>query len=106
MTAKEHYVQGLKLIGSGNLAGAAEAFRKSVEVDPGFSMGYLGWSQALDRQGKVEEAITQVRRAIQIDPDDALAYTSLSRLYQQKGMIPEAEEAMSASARLGKAEQD
>ena len=67
---------------------------KAVADDASFYMAHLGWAQALDRQGKIDEAIEQVNRALEIVPDEALAHTSLSRLYQQKGMIEEAEKEM------------
>lgn len=100
MTAKACYLEGLQKIAAHELDAAVEAFQKAVEADDTFHIGYLGWAQALDRQGKVDEAIVQVKKAIEIVPDDALAHTSLSRLYQQKDMIPEAEAEMAISQRL------
>ena len=61
---------------------------------------HLGWSQVLDRQGRIDEAILQAKKALEIAPDEPLAHTSLSRLFQQKGMIAEAEEEMAISQRL------
>lgn len=100
MTAKECYMDGLGKLGSGDLDGAISAFEQSVTIDPSFYIARLGWSQVLDRQGKVDEAIEQVKHALEIVPDEALAHTSLSRLYQQKGMIEEAEEEMAISHKL------
>lgn len=100
MTAKTCYLEGLQKIAANELDAAVEAFQNAVEADDTFHIGYLGWAQALDRQGKVDEAIVQVKKAIEIAPDDALAHTSLSRLYQQKDMIAEAEAEMAISQRL------
>ena len=100
MTAKEYYMAGLGKLGAGDLDGAIVEFEKAVADDASFYMAHLGWAQALDRQGKVDEAIEQVNLALQIVPDEALAHTSLSRLYQQKGMIEEAEEEMAISHKL------
>ena len=100
MPAKELYMSGLGKLGSGDLEGAIDVFEKAIADDPSFYMAHLGWSQALDRQGKVDEAIDQVKRALEIVPDEALAHTSLSRLYQQKGMIEEAEKEMAISHKL------
>jgi len=100
MTAKECYMAGLGKLGAGEFEGAIGCFQKALEVDEGFFIAILGWAQALDRQGKVDEAIEQIKKAIAIAPDEALAHTSLSRLYQQKGMIPEAEAEMAISQRL------
>jgi len=106
MSAKDHYMEGLMKIGANELDDAVAAFQKAVEADPGFVMGYLGWSQALDRSGKVDEAIVQAKRAIEVAPKEPLAFTSLSRLLQQKGMIPEAEEAMARSQALQREEEE
>jgi len=100
MTAKEYYMAGLGKLGSGDLEGAIAEFEKALADDGSFYVAHLGWSQALDRLGKVDEAIEQVKRALKIVPDEALAHTSLSRLYQQKGMIEEAEKEMAISHKL------
>ncbi|MFT5365319.1 MAG: Tfp pilus assembly protein PilF [Candidatus Latescibacterota bacterium] len=100
MTAKEGYMAGLGKLGSGDLDGAIANFQQALDVDASFFMANLGWAQALDRKGNVDEAIGQVKQAIVLAPEEALAHTSLSRLYQQKGMIPEAEEEMAISQRL------
>ena len=100
MAAKEYYMAGLGKLGVGDLDGAIVEFEQAVADDASFYMAHLGWAQALDRQGKVDEAIEQVNLALQIVPDEALAHTSLSRLYQQKGMIEEAEREMAISHQL------
>ena len=100
MATKEYYMAGLSKLGTGDLAGAIIEFEKAVSDDASFYMAHLGWAQALDRQGKIDEAIEQVKCALQIVPDEALAHTSLSRLYQQKGMIEEAEKEMAISHKL------
>ena len=100
MAAKEYYMAGLGKLGVGDLDGAIVEFEQAIADDASFYMARLGWAQALDRQGKVDEAIEQVNLALQIVPDEALAHTSLSRLYQQKGMIEEAEKEMAISHQL------
>jgi tetratricopeptide (TPR) repeat protein len=100
MTAKECYMAGLGKLGTGAFDDAIVCFQKALDVDASFFIARLGWAQALDRKGKVDEAIEQIQAAIALAPDEALAHTSLSRLYQQKGMIPEAEAEMAISQRL------
>lgn len=100
MAAKESYMAGLGKLGAGDLEGAIVEFEKAVSDDVSFYMAHLGWAQALDRLGRIDEAIEQVNCALQIVPDEALAHTSLSRLYQQKGMIEEAEKEMAISHKL------
>lgn len=100
------YSDGLGRLATGDLEGAASAFQASVDTDATFAMGYLGLSQALDRQGKVDAAIEAINQAINLTPDDPLAYASLSRLLQQKNLIEEAEAAMAESNRLSASQQD
>lgn len=100
MGVKEFYIDGVMLIAAGDFNGAIGSFHKALEADSLFYMAHLGLSQALDKQGKVDEAITQARRAIEIAPEEPLAHASLSRLLQQKGLIPEAEKEMAESMRL------
>ena len=102
MTAKEYYMAGLGKLGTGDLDGAIAEFEKAIADDASFYMARLGYAQALDRQGKIDDAIEQVNHALEIVPDEALAHTSLSRLYQQKGMIEEAEREMAISQQLSR----
>ena len=94
------YTEAIGHMAAGRLDEAVDAFRRSVDVDATFAMGYLGLGQAYDRQGKVDDAIVAVRKALELTPEDPLAHTSLSRLLQQKGLIEEAVAEMAISARL------
>jgi tetratricopeptide (TPR) repeat protein len=100
MSAKQVYIRGLGSLTRGDMAGAEEAFRESIEIEPGFGLGYLGLSQVLDRQVRIDEAIEAARKAIELMREDPLPHTSLSRLYQQKDMIDEAEAEMALSMKL------
>ncbi len=100
MNAKMHYFDGLKRLSTDDFQGAIEAFQSAISEDSEFFLGYLGCSQALDKLGKVDEAILQAKKAVDIVPDEPLVHTSLSRLLQQKGLIAEAEEEMAISLKL------
>ena len=100
MKAKEHYFEGLQRLSRDDFEGAIEAFQSAIGEDDEFFLGYLGCSQALDKLGKVDEAILQAKKAVDIVPDEPLVHTSLSRLLQQKGLIAEAEGEMALSHRL------
>ena len=100
MSAKSFYMEGLQFIAGGGLDEAVAAFSKALVEDSAYFLAQLGMATALDRQGKVDEAIVYARMAIEISPNEALAHTSLSRLLQQKGLIEEAEEEMAVSLRL------
>ncbi|HID40051.1 MAG TPA: tetratricopeptide repeat protein [Calditrichaeota bacterium] len=75
-------------------------FRKVLEIDEQFEAAYSALSEALNRMGKIDEAIPVVKKWLDINPNDPLAHTTLSRLYVQKGMIAEAEREMAISMRL------
>ena len=100
MTAKQHYMAGLGKLGAGDMEGATRCFQDALLAEVSFYIAHLGWAQALDRLGRVDEAIEQVQNALLFAPNDPLVHTSLSRLYQQKGMILEAEQEMALSRKL------
>jgi hypothetical protein len=55
---------------TGDYAGAAEAYRASVEADPGFHPGWANLGVACRRLGRIDEAIACYRRALTADPDN------------------------------------
>ena len=100
MDAKKHYIEGLGSLTRGDPAAAERSFRESLTLDENFGLGQLGLCQALDRQGKIDDAIEAAGKAIALMPQDPLPHASLSRLYQQKDMIDEAEAEMALSIGL------
>ncbi|MGH9579429.1 MAG: tetratricopeptide repeat protein [Terriglobales bacterium] len=90
-TAEDHYYQALDLFGEGRHEEAVAAYRKSLELEPGFTDALHGLARAFQEMERYDEAIATAQRIAELDPDDVLAHTSLSILYQKKGMIPEAE---------------
>ncbi len=72
-------------------------FRKVLEIDDEFESAYSALSEALNRLGRIDEAIPVVKKWLEINPEDPMAHASLSRLYVQKGMIAEAEREMALS---------
>jgi tetratricopeptide (TPR) repeat protein len=57
---------------------AIECFRMALELDPKFVNAYVGLGNALDHQGKLEEASDALRKAIALDPKDANASSCLA----------------------------
>jgi Flp pilus assembly protein TadD len=89
--AEELYHQGLERLAEGDAAGAVQALRRCLEVNPGMLDAMHGLIRALQEQGEFDEAISVAQRLLLLDPDDPLPHTSLSILYQHKGLIAEAE---------------
>ena len=87
---------------------AIELFRQALELDPKFSLGYVGLANAyIDRKVRfgeeafwVDSAIDLCNRAVSIDPAQARAYVVLSRAYVWKSLFDQAGEAISKALRL------
>ena len=80
-------------IAIGDLASAAEKYRRCVELDPDFFDGWHALGMALMKLGRFEEAIGAGKRAVELRPNDQIGWTSLSLFYNRAGNIKEAEAA-------------
>ena len=56
-----HYDFGLGLLRADKAADAEREFRKVIELEPYFALGYFNLALALDRQAKKDEAVEQYR---------------------------------------------
>jgi Flp pilus assembly protein TadD len=83
----------------GELATAAEKYRRCVEMDAGFFEGWHALGMALMKTGRHREAIDAGLRCVDLRPNDQLAWSSLSLFYVRNGDIKEAESA-GAKARI------
>jgi TolB-like protein/Tfp pilus assembly protein PilF len=87
---------------------AIELYRQALELDPKFSLGYVGLANAyIDRNVRfgeeafwVDSAIDLCNRAVSIDPAQARAYVVLSRAYVWKSLFDQAGEAINKALRL------
>jgi tetratricopeptide (TPR) repeat protein len=87
---------------------AIELYRQALELDPKFSLGYVGLANAyIDRNVRfgeeafwVDSAIDLCNRAVAIDPAQARAYVVLSRAYVWKSLFDQAGEAINKALRL------
>ncbi len=77
----------------GELEGAVEKYRRSVELDPDFFDGWHALGMALMKLGRFPEAIAAGERATELRPNDQIAWTSLSLFHVRNGDIPAAEAA-------------
>ncbi len=87
------YDDGNAAFATGSFSEAVTAFRRCVEVDPGFFDGWHALGMALLKTGQVREAIGCGLQATILRPNDLLAWTSLSQMYVQDGQIAQAEDA-------------
>jgi WD40 repeat protein/tetratricopeptide (TPR) repeat protein/tRNA A-37 threonylcarbamoyl transferase component Bud32 len=70
--------RGLELLRKGQPA-ASDAFRKAAELDPGAAEPPLLLVDALERQGRRDEAVAALDKACQTDPRHAWMFLALAR---------------------------
>lgn len=74
----------------GDIEGAIENYRKSIEIFPtADACTYLGWMYSF--QGRLDEAIELCKRAIELDPDFGNPYNDIGVYLMQQGKLDEAE---------------
>ena len=69
---------------------AAEHFRKSSEINPGFAAAHLNMAMVLDRQGKLEQAIKHYVKALEIKPNNTDAHNNLGSTWYRLGRTDKA----------------
>src|SRR5436309_13871846 len=77
----------------GDLDGAVDKYRRSVQLEPDFFDGWHALGMALMKLGRFDEAIEAGKRAVELRPNDQIGWTSLSLFYNRAGDIKEAEAA-------------
>lgn len=77
----------------GELADAAELYRRCVALEPDFFDGWHALGMCLLKLGEIKEAIGCGLQATTLRPNDLLAWTALSQMYVRDGQIAEAEAA-------------
>jgi protein O-GlcNAc transferase len=87
---KALYNMGSLYLEDGNLELALMHFRRSVEKQPKFAMGYRGLGKVYLQMGEVDESIVQFEKAIAIEPDDAESTFNLARIHEQRGEVEKA----------------
>jgi Flp pilus assembly protein TadD len=96
---KTHYMNGLRLFGSGQHPEAIAEFQKALALDPEWSDCLQALSMAQMNAGQLDEALENSKRNTELAPEDPLAFTSLSMIYQRLDRIDDAETAQN-KARL------
>jgi serine/threonine protein kinase/tetratricopeptide (TPR) repeat protein len=73
-TAWEHYTLGRSLLLEGDIAGAAEAFDRAVELQPHDFWPWYGKGVCAHRQKRPSEAVTAFTVCVVLSPDSAACY--------------------------------
>lgn len=86
----EIYISGARLRESrGDVTGAAEQYKKALEVAPKDTTALVGLARLHDRQGQFAEAEKLYVKASQADPKNALIYNDLGLCYARQKRLPE-----------------
>jgi TolB-like protein/DNA-binding winged helix-turn-helix (wHTH) protein/tetratricopeptide (TPR) repeat protein len=98
--AEAHAAMGsLRFMLDWNWAAAETSLRRSIELDPGNSLGYRMLGHVLSQAGRQDEATTLVRRSREIDPLDAMNHSISSQVaFQGRDFERAAEHALRAVA--------
>jgi tetratricopeptide (TPR) repeat protein len=99
-SAKLHAGAAIVLHARGELAAAEAAYRRAVDIYPGYAQMFYNLGELLARQGAREEAIRYLRRATELSPDNPRPYKRLGPLLELEGRRDDALEAYAAGARL------
>jgi tetratricopeptide (TPR) repeat protein len=97
---------GQALLGRQQLTEAAEAFRESIELQPGVVAAHTGLGQALTGLGDYAGAAAALRSAVALDPSDAEPYICTGKLLHQVGRLGEAVAQFNAAIGLAPARPD
>ena len=65
-------------------------YREAIRLNPGYGETYSNLGNALQGQGKLDEAVAEHRNAIRFNPGYAEAYSNLGNVLQGQGKLDEA----------------
>jgi Flp pilus assembly protein TadD len=85
---------------AGELARAAQLYRRAVEADPHDAEARAALGLALAEQGRLEEAVASLREALQLRPNHARAHHNLGVALAEQGRLEEAVASLREALRL------
>ena len=85
-TSAEAYTSlGEVLITTFDWVGAERAFRRALELNPGYATGHQWFGFFLSKMGRDDEAIAELERAVALDPRSLIIKTEAARVYYHAG---------------------
>ena len=85
-----HIALGNVLMSDWDWAGAGQAYRRAIELNPGHVGAHQGYSQYLTALGRLDEALTEAKRGVELDPLALLPHSYLAWAYYRSRQFDEA----------------
>ena len=89
-SAEEEYGRGLRARSARDWTSAAGAFRRAVELRPGYAEAWNGLGYALRNQGKYQESLNAYDEALRLRPEFPEALEYLGEAYVKLGRLEDA----------------
>jgi Flp pilus assembly protein TadD len=99
-TAMDWHERGLELEDEGEFEEAMGAYRRALEIAPGFADAHLDLGRLLHEHGQIEEAERHYRQALEARPEDATAAFNVGVALQDQDRLREAAEAYVAALEI------
>lgn len=99
-SAVDWHERGLELEDEGESDAAMGAYRRALEIDPGFADGHLDLGRLLHERGQLAGAERHYRQALAARPEDATAAFNVGVALQDQRRLPEAAEAYRAALEI------
>ena len=96
----EAYQQGIERLASNDLEGAQAAFRRALQLQPGYADAMLGLAEVASRRNRQDEAARLIRDAVKAEPGNAHAQASLGRLQAVSKQYGDAETSLKKAIEL------
>ena len=79
--AKDWFQEGNRLAREGQFESAVEAFRKSIQLNPGATVVYYNLGLALKKMKRYEDSVSALEKAVELEPDYLDAHLALGNVY-------------------------
>ncbi|MEM7503469.1 MAG: sulfotransferase [Pseudomonadota bacterium] len=92
-TARQWFDRGKERQQAGDLAGALDAYRNSLSINPRAAAAWIGLAEVLDANQQPLDALECLKRGAAAEPYSVIAATRLARSFQGLGKVDDARRA-------------
>lgn len=100
LSAKDWYDRGNDIKRAGDFAGALDAFKQSIKLNPKAAAPWMSLAQLLDANSQFEEARQCLLRAVAAEQNNVIARQMLAASHQKLGYVFEAEREYNSAIKL------